>query len=92
MDDDTERSRQEAAVAEEEERRGVPRTTTTGDPRTDVRQPGAGAIADLEQPASYRDPELPEQIRRGPRRPAPAGRTRPEDDSEDDRDRYPGER
>ena len=81
MDDRSEPSRREEAVEEEEERRGVPRTTTTGDPETDVRQPGDGAITDLEQPDSFHDPTLPEPIRRGPRRPAPTGRTDPDPDS-----------
>ncbi len=78
MDDRTELERQEQEVAAEEERRGVPKTTTTGDPERDVRQPGDGAIADLEQPESLRDPNLPEEIRRGPRRPPPSGRTLPD--------------
>ena len=80
MDDRGELERREDGVRDEEERRGVPRTTTTGDPETDVRQPGDGATADLQQPASFEDPNLPEEIRRGPRRPPPTGRTEPDPD------------
>jgi hypothetical protein len=64
----------ERAVLEEEERRGVPRTTTTGDPATDVRQPGDGAITDLEPDADH-DPSLPDELGRGGRRPPPTGPT-----------------
>jgi hypothetical protein len=69
----------ERAVREEEERRGVPRTTTTGDPATDVRQPGDGAITDLEADAGE-DPSLPDELRRGRCRPPPTGRTPPDDE------------
>jgi hypothetical protein len=69
----------ERAVREEEERRGVPRTTTTGDPATDVRQPGDGVITDLEADAGE-DPSLPDELRRGRRRPPPTGRTPPDDE------------
>jgi hypothetical protein len=69
----------ERAVREEEERRGVPRTTTTGDPATDVRQPGDGAITDLDTEAAE-DASLPDELRRGRRRPPPTGRTAPDDE------------
>jgi hypothetical protein len=71
-------------AAQEEERRGVPRTTTTGDPATDVRQPEDGAITDLEAGAGE-DPSLPDELRRGRRRPPPTGRTPPDDDPEGSR-------
>jgi hypothetical protein len=54
--DDTQRDEQredavdeqrDDAVDEEAARRRVPRTTTTGDPEQDVRQPDAGADSDL---------------------------------------------
>jgi hypothetical protein len=69
----------ERAVRDEEERRGVPRTTTIGDPATDVRQPGDGAITDLEADAGE-DPSLPDELRRGRRRAPPTGRTPPDDE------------
>jgi hypothetical protein len=68
--------------APEQERRGVPRTTTTGDPATDVRQPGDGAITDLDADAGE-DPSLPDELRRRRRRAPPTGRTPPDDEPDD---------
>jgi hypothetical protein len=47
----------EGSDVREEKGRGVPRTTTTGDPGTDLRQPGAGAVED-EDPGLGHDEDV----------------------------------
>ena len=61
------------AVAEEVERRGVPRTTTTGDPDIDVRKPGAGAVIDVD-PSSHDEDDVARETEGASRRPGPTGR------------------
>ena len=57
MEDRSETDREGSDVREEGQDRGVPRTTTTGDPETDIRRPGAGAVED-EDPGLGHDEDV----------------------------------
>ena len=59
--------------ADDVEPRGVPRTTTTGDPAVDVRQPGAGAVLEVD-PASLDEDDVARETDGRSRRPGPTGR------------------
>jgi hypothetical protein len=57
VEDRSEIDTEESDVREEGRDHGVPRTTTTGDPETDIRQPGAGAVED-EDPGIGHDEDV----------------------------------
>ena len=58
MEDRSESDTEESEAREVRQDHGVPRTTTTGDPATDIREPGAGAVEDDEDPGPGHDEDV----------------------------------